>query len=407
MLKNDVPFVSYDSKAILQRCKQENNKIRIHKKRMAYMFSSIIILFILIFGIVFMNYRLNKEVIDINNDIKNLGKIDDNETRMLEIMRIETEVNNLSDTKRNKIDLSKLSFETNNTVINLKKEVSWNEYFDESSNYYKLNFLINFENIKKISLLEGMYSSQRIMSNDNNFINSILLFFDDTPYAALTYDEQEEFFEIFNQELNLNIKYLRNYDEIELYNTQLDNDDNLIDLVCTIKVSPGAYVILNVPVFDEATGEILEYKQYISLIPLDYNKYLNITNRNESKYYVDYSFDKDNISYISIYLNSNNTVLIDDEKKIIEFLSNFDNLRFLEISKIKYSTSSKSVEYNDAYVAFLIEKEETIKISIKYIDKECKLYVKRNDYILYMDEDSYLYKSIDNYDVIKMLEELN
>ena len=43
LLQNDVPEVDYDSKAILLRCKQENNRFRIHKQKLSYVLSSIII----------------------------------------------------------------------------------------------------------------------------------------------------------------------------------------------------------------------------------------------------------------------------------------------------------------------------------------------------------------------------
>ena len=276
LLQNDVPEVDYDSKVILQRCKQENNKFRIHKQKLSFVLSSLIFILIIVFGIIFIYNKNNKEIRDINNAINNLEKIESDETRMLEIMKIENEVATLSDAKRNSINLSKLSFETKNAVNSLKKDASWNEYFDESSDYYKLDSLIIFDDVKRLFLSEGMFSSIKTMYNDNSFINSMLSQFDSIPYVVLSYNEEENFFEKYYQELRGNTSNWRNYDTIDLYNNQFDNDGNvtnLLDFVCTFHISPSGYVILYVPVFDNETEKIIDNKKYISLVPINHRKY--------------------------------------------------------------------------------------------------------------------------------------
>ena len=279
LLQNDVPEVSYDSKEILQRCKQENNKFRIHKQKLSFVLSSLIFVLIIVFGIVFIYYKNNKEIRDINNAINNLEKIESDEAKIIEIMRIESEANKLSDTKLNKIDLSKLSFETKQTVSSLKNKTFCNEYFDECNDYYKLDSLICFDDVKRMSLMEGIFSSVFGVYHDISFIDSYLLFFDDIPYTILSYDEQEDFFEKYKQELRGNTSNWRKYDVIELYNNQYDKDDNftnLLDFVCRFKISPSGYVILYIPEFDSNNNEILRYKQYFSLIPIDYNEYTKV-----------------------------------------------------------------------------------------------------------------------------------
>ena len=105
------------------------------------------------------------------------------------------------------------------------------------------------------------------------------MFFDDIPYTILSYDEQEDFFEKYKQELRGNTSNWRKYDVIELYNNQYDKDDNftnLLDFVCRLKIIPSGYVILYIPEFDSNNNEILRYKQYFSLIPIDYNEYTKV-----------------------------------------------------------------------------------------------------------------------------------
>ena len=85
-----------------------------------------------------------------------------------------------------------------------------------------------------------------------------------------------ELSEKYYQELRGNTSNWRNYDTIDLYNNQFDNDDNvtnLLDFVCTFHISPSGYVILYVPVFDNETEKIIDNKKYISLVPINHRKY--------------------------------------------------------------------------------------------------------------------------------------
>ncbi len=361
MLKNDVPFVSYDSKAILQRCKQENNKIRIHKKRMAYMFSSIIILFILIFGIVFMNYRLNKEVIDINNDIKNLGKIDDNETRMLEIMRIETEVNNLSDTKRNKIDLSKLSFETNNTTLYLKNSVGWNNELNDKIYYYSYDEIISKREIKELYVKKSKESNVTFkISNElsNNLIKSINL-----PYIDII-NNKDTFYNDYKLELSGNID---DYCNIQVYFKENSNESFL-----NIYVYGSGYVLITETTF--MNNEEVLIKAFISLIPLDYTSFketYGAYNINSEFYFSDI-VNVNDIEFITIVDSTNEFILGKDSKTLTNvdeiddyYKKYLKDLMFVENNELVNSINSKEGDTMSITVALSDESHIALFINVE------------------------------------------
>ena len=337
LLQNDVPEVDYDSKAILHRCKQENNKFRIHKQKISYVLSSIITVLIIVFSIVFIYYKNNKEIRDINNAINNLEKIESDETRMLEIMKIENKVTTLSDVKRNNINLSKLSLETKTTTIELKKAVKWNDELNNQVNYYSFDEITLKQKVEEVYVKKGKESNITFrITNElsNNLIKSI-----DIPYIDII-NNQDTFYNDYESELSGNTN---DYCNIQVYFR-----DNINETFFNIYVYGSGFVLIKeTKLIDEE--EVL-IKAFISLIPLDYPDF----KKTYGAYFIDSEFyfcdiiSDNEIEYLAITESTNkallgeNPIILTDTASIDDYYKNYLNdLKFIENDELVNSIIGK------------------------------------------------------------------
>lgn len=251
LLQNDVPEVDYDSKAILQRCKQENNKFRIHKQKLSYVLSSIIIVLIISLSIVFLNKNTNKDVISINNDINNLKKIESVEDRMIEIMRLQNEVGCLNGGEATRVHINKLNSISINTANALKNQVCWSAYVNMDTAYFKLNEVVDIRSISKIDIHKQRFSSEMWVCEKEDFTINLMKILD-LPYIDLINNYQV----VLNEQSEVSIGDYTNYKSFTLY---------LGEKLINIGIFSNGYIIIQI----EGSNENDEAKVYVSLLKLD------------------------------------------------------------------------------------------------------------------------------------------
>lgn len=104
-----------------------------------------ILLIVMVFGIGLGGCN-KKETNFYESKIENISQIEDNEERIIEIMKLKKDISKLSANEKNSIDnhdiLDDLELSTCET---LKNSVQWCDYLNREVNYYELNELVATE----------------------------------------------------------------------------------------------------------------------------------------------------------------------------------------------------------------------------------------------------------------------
>ena len=218
LLKLDIPNIEGNKDKVLEACKASKNK---YNKRMikltCVLSSSVIVIAAIILGIILINNKTNT-IAKINRSIDNLEYIDNDEEKITKIIEIEKDIQTISADKQEKLDLSKLSYEKNTAIDNLKKSARWNDCLNLNTSYISLDKIFNQNEIVNIRMMEGRYSSV-IWTVDKAFYKDLLSRFD-LPYIDII--DKVDFFhseynDILSEDYNneytffLAVKYCRRF----------------------------------------------------------------------------------------------------------------------------------------------------------------------------------------------------
>lgn len=287
LLKLDIPNIEGNKDKVLEACKASKNKYNKRTIKLAYVLSSFIILVsAIVLSVVLINNRTN-DAARINKSIDDLEYIDNDEEKMIAIMNIEKDIQNISADKQEKINIDKLSYEENITVNNLKNSVEWKDYIN-NVDYSLLGSIFNYSLISGIDIHKERFGSEMWVCNNDDFYKELLTIFD-LPYVDLKENFSDEIAHAFSD--------YTNYYSFTIY---LRNNE-LVD----IGVYNSGYIRVRVK---DTTGDNQQYvikKSYISLIKLDTSKLYNfMDNTNLSKYNAELSMISLIVSNYSIGMSS-------------------------------------------------------------------------------------------------------
>lgn len=292
LLKLDIPNIEGNKDKVLEACKASKNK---YNKRMikltCVLSSSVIVIAAIILGIILINNKTNT-IAKINRSIDNLEYIDNDEEKIMKIIEIEKDIQTISADKQEKLDLSKLSYEENTVIDNLKKSARWNDCLNLNTSYISLDKIFNQNEIVNIRMMEGRYSSV-IWTVDKAFYKDLLSRFD-LPYIDII-DKIDFFHSEYNDILS------EDYNNEYTFFLAGADDSRAIQ----IRVYDSGYILIGINERYGAGVYDVELKSlFISLIPLEKVDFV--------KNYVTKEYEIKQ-SYIDAYLSGNypiNNILI-------------------------------------------------------------------------------------------------
>ncbi len=359
---------------------KKNTKMILYVSMIAVLLTSLIFI-----TIVINNNKKDSQIVIIENDIENLSELN-YKNRLIEILRLEKNINNMTDAQRNNIsNIIELTKEKEESIEALRKDFAWREYLYDKNECLTLEDLkISLDSIT--SSVDFINAGNRWFIKDSNFIEAFLLFID-LPFAKIiNYDES----------------ILKSYNEalVKNYENAINAKFNANNYNYTITAFETGYVLISITNnydYVEPQNDV-----YISLINIDnevYNKFVDNENLSiyEKKIYdktvfyeLEKIFDYNNINMISkIYTRPSSSRLFDnvtDINKIKSFCDCFSNKDFT-FTKMDYESNRQEIdagvyEYNLFY--FLIEYKniQNVKIAV-YNDK---LLIYDDTYVLISNE---------------------
>jgi len=250
--------------------------------------SFVVISIIAVLIIVLLNNRTPTDVAKINTSIANLANMDSDEERILEIMKIEKDIQSISSDKQSKINASKLSHETSSTINKLKESVEWKDHINNDEKYYLLWSIINCDLINRIEFRKERFGSEMWICNNEDFYNDLLTILD-LPYTNLLDNFSDELTQTFSD-----------YSNFYSFTLHLKNNE-LVDL----GVYNGGYVKICIKGTDDEEQKYRIKNCYVSLIKLDTSKFYSFMDDNNlSKYNIESSVISLIVSNYSLAMNS-------------------------------------------------------------------------------------------------------
>ena len=372
LMKIDFPEIKGDENKVLSACKARNDKYNKQLIRLTYVLSSLVVIaVIVVLSVVLLSNRIYSDVAKINNSIDNLENIDNNEEKMLEIMKIEKEIQTISPDKQSKINMSKLSYETTTTVNNLKGSVEWGDRLNSEILSYSFTEITNNFEIKELYAIKGLNSAFRIQVSKKELIDLL------TSYFYLPYIDVVNNKEIFYEEYAL----LLNGNSKDYCVFQVIFDGNTSESLFNIHVYGSGYVLLTETIKDGDSETILN--MYISLIPLDYSdfklKYGAYSVTSDFKFHEIVSFDS--IESVSVTESTYWALLgapctfVNDDQMLEYYNSKLKNLIFTENDELVKSIQSElgSTLDNDTHSITIALKDGDI-VSI-FVSKKTRRFI--------------------------------
>lgn len=343
LLKIDFPEIKGDEEKVLATCKARTTKHNKQLLKLTYLLSGFIVLaFISVLSIVILNNRIPSDVARINNSIINLDKIENDEEKMLEIMKIEKDIETIPIDKKTKIDMSKLSYETISTVNNLKSSVEWSELFVIDELYCGVELIGDLSSVSVALINENSLSpneAYEVRINDVEFNNNFFSLVE-IPYSEI-YGLEDE-----NVLLNMLRKKLNVDDYHSPFYVMYDIQDKTnIEFM----IHPSGYIVITIK---KVLEEMIIYKKYVSIVKVNYKDFETL-------------LDKDNLKKYNLYKNYNTIVNVLNMEKL-------DNcsIDFLSIS-----------ENSSSSVVKIIKDENDIDLIMSFIDNENVLFDKEIYYV--------------------------
>ena len=262
LLKIDFPEIKGDEEKVLAICKARTTK---HNKQLTRLLCAlsgfVVVVMAIVLSITLVNSRVPNDVARINNSIINLDKIENDEEKILEIMKIEKDIETISINKQTKIDMSKLSYETGKTINNLKSSVEWKSTLLQGEEYNELSDYCNLADVYEINMVRS-FSSIDEKIDDQNIINDLLRFFD-LPFIEIV-NNRETFYEDYKEELSGDYK---DYYSISLKYYGMDENESI---KINLYGSGYVFVVINERIGD-GTYDVINKYSLVSLVPIDFD----------------------------------------------------------------------------------------------------------------------------------------
>ncbi|MBO7086072.1 MAG: hypothetical protein J6W25_03045 [Bacilli bacterium] len=285
LLKLDIPNIEGNKDKVLEACKARN--VEYNKKltrRIYYIPSFVVLSIITILSIVLLSNRESIDISKINKAINNLEYIDNDEEKMIAIMNIEKDIQNVSADKQEKINIDKLTYANNITINNLKNSVEWKDCLNDNDNYTSLDKIFNINEITDIRMIKGRFSS--VMWEFNKAFYSDLLLKFDLPYINII-DKADSFHNEYKDILSGEYN-----NEYTFYLKSVDDSRTI-----QIRVYDSGYVLISITERNGTDVYDVELKSlFISLIPQGKIDYLDN--------YIKKEYDIKQ-SYVDAYLSGN------------------------------------------------------------------------------------------------------
>ena len=355
ILKLDIPKPSKDFNKLLNACKR--NQFNNNRFLLSFVLDSLVVVCILVLGIVLFSNKVPNNVIQINNSIENLRKVDNCEDKLMEIMRLRREINTISSTNQSKIALKELAYEETNTVKELKQSVDWKNYFKAESSYSTLEMIGDFSESKKYrvigDVLRPLTTYERRI-NDSQF-NADFISLIDVPFAEIV--EELDGNRIVNTlRENTNVGETRApYEVMTIVNN---------NIILEIMIFPCGYIVIrNMTIVD---NRLAINNEYISLISVDYNEFYDLLSKeNLANYNFDYGYEEQvelftndylmthTIDSLTFHLDAASSLLtiVNDENSINTFLSFFNIEKEMYAKELYYINSYEMSSINIGIVA--------------------------------------------------------
>ncbi len=250
----------------------QKNKVTVNRFHFKLVFLSILILFLTISTSVIVFKTNSKEITQINESISNLDKIENDEEKMNEIVRIDKEIMKLSDLEVININKTKLTSERNETSRRLKESVEWKDMVNYDVPYY---LITDFLDIDEITNIHWSLSISSMLHTTNNYdFYKDLLALIDTAYIDMIYDDFDTFWE----------DYLKSDDPFaakkNFHLTVFLKNNNWF----SITIHSNGRITIYLCKRGEGE-EVIGLKKYISLVTLDSNIFVDFFSyENQEKY---------------------------------------------------------------------------------------------------------------------------
>jgi len=259
LLKIDFPEINGDKEKTLAVCKARNIQNNKQLTRFAYVLSSFVVLVLVsLISVLLFNNRIPSDVTKINNSISELKNIEDDEEKMLTIMKIKKEVQSISEDKRKKINMSQLSNEISITSNNLKSSAEWSNNLNNEELFYTFTEITNNYEIKELYAIKGLNSRIKIQISRKELIDLLASYFY-LPYANII-SSKETFYEEYSDILN--------GDDSDYCNFHVIFDDSNNNSLFNIHVYGSGYVLITTTI--KGSGNETITNMYVSLVSLDY-----------------------------------------------------------------------------------------------------------------------------------------
>ena len=255
-----------------------HKKTKVLLKKAFYIgFVGIVLLSLTLF-IIFINNNgnnLDNERIDsINNSISNLDNIEDDEQRMIEISKIDKQIQDLPEEEQKSINSLTLDMAAFTTANALRDNVKWNNYLSNDVAYFRLENIVDLNKINTVTLgdLAGYEDNNTHIIENKEKIKGILELID-VPYSSLINDADLE-----SDEANLeNVKNAIEMDcDLSLATNCFLKGDLSTDEHIDIYIYSNGYVLIKIySIGYEGKNEI---NSYASLVKIDYNIISNVLN---------------------------------------------------------------------------------------------------------------------------------
>ncbi len=336
LLKMNFPEIRGDEEKVLLACKKRKNKYNKILKSSIYVLSSfVVIASIIIMSILLINNRIPSDVEKINDAILSLDNIENDEEKMLEIMKIDKEIQTIDNDKLQNINNTKLLYEKNLTVNNLKNSVEWSELFVIDEQYFIVESIVDLSNVSVAKINENSLNPNEAYEeriNDLDFNKSFLSLIN-VPYSEISLENDNVLINMFRKEM-------KSYDYRSPFYVMYDiNEDSFFQFM----IHPSGYIVITIQKLLE--DKITLYKKYVSIVRVNYEDFeLLLDKENLKKYnmYKNYNIVKNemnigktdisSIDFLSIIENASSSIAKiindkDDIELILSFINN-DNMLF-------------------------------------------------------------------------------
>jgi len=340
-LKVNYPEFKNKCDEVYRRCEENsNNKIIIIQPKF-YICIFTMAAIIVIASLCFMNNKNNKTISEINDSINNLSEIEDIELKLIEIMKIDNQIEQIPVTKRFRIKMNHLEKEIIESTTILKNDVEWGKNANTENNYLDLDSICDF-NIANVLKVIGYDQNTK-----KDYIERIRDDVFKRNYYSLTSLPYIDLLNISENELKMMLQeYSKDEPYQQPYYIEIVLNDNL---VYTFTIHQSGYILVSEKnITSDSTRTYIslvksKFDDFSSLLSLEslenYNKEINVQKYNViTEEYLD-EYGVIQLSTLE-FSASSIALIIKDEEEIASIMSILD---------LKSKSFNKEIYYRSNY----------------------------------------------------------